>query len=266
VTEPKEVDGGPRATAGATRLASSKRFSKTLVQQPVPTPEQNPSDVDAAWETPAQPGAGQVVEPAPDPAIGFSGSDTDVSLESNPVPTQSGASDVAAAQEEPAHPAAGQVVAPAPEPTINLSDSDADLSLDNNPAPTQSGQTLDARTASANEPSGPGVLGRRLLLRRSTVLAVATGLGAVALALTVRAFVHRTSASPPTAPAAVSEAAVPVVSPPDVPSAAVAVPAAADSATSPPNGQPAAPSAPPKHRAPRKRPVGPKSGPAKSTR
>jgi hypothetical protein len=263
MTGPKKVDVEPLATAGATRLASSKRFSKTLVQQPAPTPEQGPWDVDTAWESPAQPGAGQVAEPPPDRTISLSGSDTDVSLANNPAPTPSGPSEVEAARETPAEAAAEQVLAPAPERTINLSDSDADVSLDNNPAPTQSGHTLDARTAIASEPTDPGVFGRRRQRRRSILLAIATGLGVVALGLTVRAFSHRTSASHPTASPAVSETAVPAVSPPDVPSAAVAAPATTDPAASPPNGQPPAPA---KRRAPRKRPVGPKSGSAKSAR
>jgi hypothetical protein len=295
VTGPKKVDGELLATAGATGLASSKMFRRTLVQQVLPTPEQSPPpDVDAGWDTPGQPGDPQVAGP-PEGTIDLSDSDVDMSLESNPAPEPSelapvesnpapiqsnlapllsspapiqsnlapllsDPSDAEKAQAQPAPPAADEV-GPAPERTFSLSDFEGDVSLDNNPALTQSGQILDVPTPLANEPTSPGVLGRRLPLRKSIVLAIASGVGVIALALTVRAFVGRTSASPPSASPVVSATAAPTVSgppsPPDVPSAA-AVPAPADSAASPPKGQPPSPSAPAKHRAPRKRPVSPK--------
>jgi hypothetical protein len=289
VTGPKKVDSGSLATAGATRSSSSKMYTKTLMQPLVPMAVRPSfSDVDASWDTPAPPDEGPVAEPPRDRTITISGADADVLLESIPAPAPSGPSDAevgnarqpfeAFAPEEPAPPAAAQLAAPAPEepifnlpeePTFNLADSDGEVSLDNNPAPTTSGHTLDARPPMANEPTVPGLRARRLRSRRSIALAIATGLGVVALTFTVRALVHRTPASPPSASPVVSATAAPAVSqapsPPDVPSGAAAAPAPADSAASPPNSQPA-PSAPAKHRAPRRRPVAPKSGAAKSTR
>jgi hypothetical protein len=293
-------------------------YPRTLVQQLVPQlpqlaprpTQQSFSDVDSAWDLPAPPAGGQVVEPPPDTTTDLSGSDVDVSVESDPAPTvslaaaprptPSGHSEAEAVQEiqeilaqqavssaAAPRPTVEQVAAPVPElavaapapeppvaasaaePVFDLSELDGDVSPDNNPALTQSGHTLDARAAIASEPTEPGILNRRLQLRRSIIVAIAAGVGVVALALTVRAFVHRTSASPPSAAPVVSETAAPAVSaapsPPDVPSAAVAATATAESAA--PAPKTLAPSAPAKHRAtPRRRPTGPKSGAAKSTR
>ena len=172
---------------------------------------------------------------------------------------------------EPAQPASGQLAAPARERTINISDSDTDVSLVTSSAQTQSAHALDARTAAANYPIGPGVHHRRMLQRQKPIVfAIAGGLGVVALALTVRAFGHRTSVSVSSASPLVSGTEVPVASPPpsppDVPSAAVAVPPGVDSAASPPIADPPAPSASAKRATPRKRPVGPKASPPKTTR
>lgn len=216
---------------------------------------------------------GEGPPPATSGAIGVASSQTfPTTLAPKPPSTaERDPADLDAAQEEPAQRAAGQWAAPAPDRTINVSDSDTDVSLVSNSAQTQSAHALDARTAAANYPISPGVHRRRRLQpQKPIVFAIAGGLGVVALALTVRAFGHRTSVSAPSASSLVSGTAVPVASappsPPDVPSAAVAVAPGADSATSPPIADPPAPPASAKHATPRKRPVGTKARPPKTTR
>jgi hypothetical protein len=159
--------------------------------------------------------------------------------------------------------------APPREKTVEVSASDADVILESNPPATQTGLALDARKVAASAPTDPGVLRQRLKRRKSVVLAVAGGLGVVALGLTVRGFVHRTSASASTSPAA-SATPVPATpesasAPPPAPSASEAVVSTADS-TPQSNDEPPAASASAKPPAPRTRPARPRHPPSKVTR
>jgi hypothetical protein len=248
VRDGKKLEGAepPLATVGAIGLTSPKMFAQTLVPQQSPTTERGPLGPDSADETLAESAAGRVAAPAPERTIEVSASDADVILEKT----------------------AGRVAAPAPERTIEVSASDADVILARNPPPTQTGLTLDARKVAANEPTYPGVFRERLKRRKSIVLSVASGLGVVALALTVRGLVHQTSATasgPPVVSAATVPAASLSPSPPATPPAPDAIAVTADSVTPPPKEPPAA-SAPAKNPASRTRPARPKHAPSKVTR
>jgi hypothetical protein len=137
--------------------------------------------------------------------------------------------------------------------------------LESNAPPTQTGLTLDARTVAANEPTDPGVLRQRLKRRKAIAVGVASGLGVVALALTLRSVVNRTSVTA-TAPPVVSATPVPAESlspPPTAPSAPDPIAATADSATPPPKDQAPAASVSAKGPAPRTRPTRPKHAPSR---
>jgi hypothetical protein len=162
-----------------------------------------------------------------------------------------------------------QGLAPGREQTIEVSASDPDVMIETNPPTTKGELAGDARAVASQEPTDPGVVGRRLRLRKRIALAVAGGLGLVAIGIAGRVVVHRASANR-SAPAAVPTAPVPAVSSPppapEAPSASEPAVATADSASPASDAQSPAASASAKTPAPKGHPARPKHAPARVTR
>ncbi len=163
-----------------------------------------------------------------------------------------------------------KALVPAREKTVEVSASDADVMIETNPSTPKSELAGDLRAVAAQDPTNPGVSGRRRRLRRRMALVTAGGLGLVAAAIAAWAVAHRGSASG-SAPAEVPAASVPAIassSPPlpaAAPSAAEPTVATADSATPPADAAPAA-SAATKTPPPKGHPARPKHAPTKVVR